>query len=68
MELVRRGFEAFNRGDFEGVAAEFAPDFEYVASGAIPGVGGVYRGPEEYTRFQEAFWGSSTSSMGRSTS
>ena len=57
VEMVRRGVDAFNRGVFEGVAAEFASDFEYVASGAIPGVGGVYRGPEEYTRFQEAFWG-----------
>ena len=56
VEMVRRGFEAFNRGDLEGVAAEFAPDFEYVASGTIPGVGGVYRGPEGYRRFQEAFW------------
>ena len=56
VEMVRRGVEAFNRGDLSGVAAVFAPEFEYVASGAIPGVGGVYRGAAGYRRFQEAFW------------
>ena len=56
VEIVRSGYEAFNRGDFEGVAAEFASDFEYVASGAIPGTGGVYRGPQGYRRFQAVFW------------
>jgi ketosteroid isomerase-like protein len=57
VEIVRRAVEAFNRGDFEGVTAEFAPEFEYVASGVIPGVGGVYRAPQGYTSFMEAFWG-----------
>ena len=50
VEIVRRGYEAFNEGDFEGAVASFAPDFEWVSSGAIPGVEGVYRGPEEYKR------------------
>jgi hypothetical protein len=36
--------------------ADFAPDFEYVNAGAIPGLGGVYRGAEGYRRFVEAFW------------
>jgi ketosteroid isomerase-like protein len=44
VEIVRRGYEAFNKGDLEGMVASFAPDFEYVASGAIPDADGIYRG------------------------
>ena len=44
-------FEAFNRGDVDAVVADFAPDCEYIPSGAIPGVTGVSRGPEGYKRF-----------------
>jgi uncharacterized protein len=55
VELVRSAFEAFNRGDIAGVVAGFAPDFEYVASGAIPGVRGVYRGLDRYRSFLEEF-------------
>jgi ketosteroid isomerase-like protein len=54
---MRRAYDAFNRGDLDGVFAAFARDFEYVASGAIPGVGGVYRGHEGFRRFIEGFWG-----------
>jgi ketosteroid isomerase-like protein len=57
VEVVRRAFEAFDRGDMEGVVADFGPHFEYVATGAIPGVRGVYRGTEGYRRFLEAFVG-----------
>ena len=56
VEIVRRAYEAFNRGDLGGVVADAASDCEYVASGAIPGVGGVYRGLEGFRRFIEAFW------------
>jgi uncharacterized protein len=56
VEIMRRAHEAFNRGDVDGVVADFAPDFEYVASGVIPGVGGVYQGPDGYRRFMEGFW------------
>ena len=56
VELVRRGYEAFNRGDIDGVVGLIAPDFEYVASGLVPGVGGVYRGAEGLRRFAETFW------------
>jgi len=51
VELVRRAYEAFNRGDLDGAVADIAPDCEYVATGAIPGVEGVYRGPEGFKRF-----------------
>jgi uncharacterized protein len=55
--MARRSYEAWNRGDLAGVVADFAPDCEYVASGAIPGVGGVFRGPEGFIQFIERFWG-----------
>jgi ketosteroid isomerase-like protein len=51
VERARRAYEAFNRGDLEGMVADFAPTFEYVATGAIPGAGGVYGGPEGWTEF-----------------
>jgi ketosteroid isomerase-like protein len=51
VEIVRRSYEAFNQGDLEGVVADAAPDLEYVASGAVPGAGDVYRGPEGFLQF-----------------
>ena len=56
VEIVRRGYEAFNRGDIDGVVGLLAPDFEYVASGLVPGVGGVYRGAEGLRGFAKTFW------------
>ena len=38
VEIVRRAYEAFNRGDIDGALADLASDFEYTPSGAIPGV------------------------------
>ena len=58
VEIMRRAYAAFNRGDIDGMVADVAPDFEYVpAAGVIPGVMGVYRGPEGLKRWREAFWG-----------
>ena len=57
VERVRRAYEAFNRGDSEGIVADIAPEFEYVATGAIPGVGGAYRGVEGLRQFLGSFWG-----------
>src|SRR5215207_1868612 len=51
VEVVRRAYEAFNRGDLDAMDAYFAPTFEYVASGAVPGTGGVYRGLEGFREF-----------------
>ena len=50
VETLKRGYEAFNRGD-TSVIREFArevaaPDVEWGATGAFPGVDGMYRGPE----------------------
>ncbi len=55
-EIVRRAYDALNRGDLDGVVADFAPEFEYVPSGAIPGAGGVYQGAEGFRQFLERFW------------
>jgi ketosteroid isomerase-like protein len=43
---LRRGYEAFNRGDASVVIALSTPDVEWGATGAFPGVEGLYRGPE----------------------
>jgi ketosteroid isomerase-like protein len=56
VEIVRLAYEAFNRGDIEGMVANAAPDFEYVSAGTIGGIG-VYSGSEGYRRFLEEFWG-----------
>jgi ketosteroid isomerase-like protein len=50
VETLKRGYEAFNRGDASEVA-ELAreigtPDVEWGATGEFPGVEGMYRGPE----------------------
>ena len=30
VEIMRRAYAAFNRGDIDGMVADVAPDFEYV--------------------------------------
>jgi uncharacterized protein len=51
VEILRRGYEAYERGKLDAVVADFAPDCEYVAAGIIPGRTGIYRGPEGYKDF-----------------
>jgi uncharacterized protein len=51
VELVRRGYEAFNRGDLEGMAEDFAPDLDYVTTGLVPGSEGAYRGREAWIEY-----------------
>jgi ketosteroid isomerase-like protein len=51
VEMVRRAFQAYDRGDIDRALADFAPDCEYFATGAIPGRSGVFRGPEGYKEF-----------------
>ena len=45
-EIVRRGYEAFNRGDTEGMTADLAPGFEYRGTGSVPGVPVEFRGAD----------------------
>jgi len=54
VEVVRRAVEAISRGDRDGLREVAAPDLEYVASGAIPGAAGVFRGIQD---FEENFFG-----------
>jgi uncharacterized protein len=55
VEVMRRAIEAFNgalnRRDPDAMDAYLAPTFEYVATGAVPGTGGVYRGLEGMREF-----------------
>ena len=55
--MARRGYEAFNRGDPKAMVVDFAPNFEYVTTGGIPGVDSVYRGPEGLTEAVGWIWG-----------
>jgi uncharacterized protein len=51
VEVARRAYEAYNRGDAQGVVADLAPSFEYVSTGAVPGERDVRHGPKEYLGF-----------------
>jgi ketosteroid isomerase-like protein len=53
VEIVRRGFAAFNRGDLEAVLADQAPEFEFHPSGRFMDTQRVYRGREGWVEF----WG-----------
>jgi ketosteroid isomerase-like protein len=46
LAILRRGHEAFNRGDIAALTELAAPDVEWGATGAFPGVEDVYRGRE----------------------
>ena len=50
VEIVRRGYEAFNRGDAEAMVDDMAPTIEYVGTGAVPGFPGVYQGPDGWKK------------------
>jgi ketosteroid isomerase-like protein len=59
VEVVRRMFEAFGRGDLEGAIqlADTPPEFEFVPSGAlIPDLASVQRGPEAFRQVVETFF------------
>jgi len=51
VEMVRRAFDAYNRGDLDAAVSDIASDCEYTPSGALPEVRGVYRGPEGFKEF-----------------
>jgi ketosteroid isomerase-like protein len=58
VELLRRMFEAINRGDIEGAIAlaDPPPEFEFVPSGTlIPDLASVQRGAEGFRRTVEVF-------------
>jgi ketosteroid isomerase-like protein len=57
LATLRRGHQAFNRGDpsaLRELAREIATaDVEWGATGAFPGVEGIYRGPEAMSEWME---------------
>ena len=54
MEIVRRRFEAWRRGDSEGFMESNHPDIELVTDPAWPEPG-TYRGDDEVRRFYERY-------------
>lgn len=54
--MVRRAYEAFNRGDRETMIADLDPSFEYVPTGVLPDTVSVARGPEGYVEFAGWLW------------
>jgi ketosteroid isomerase-like protein len=56
VEIAQRAYEALERGDFDGMMSDMAPSFEYVTTGAIPGVTGAYRGREGLKEFLRWMW------------
>jgi ketosteroid isomerase-like protein len=57
VERIRRGYEAFNRGDLAGAAKDFDPSFEWRISLQLPDSppDETYRGPEDIIRFWETW-------------
>ena len=60
LETLRRGYEAFSRGDMSAVAGLATRDVEWGTTGAFPGIGGLHRGPEVIQQWADAIhsdWG-----------
>jgi ketosteroid isomerase-like protein len=53
LERARRGYEAWSRGDLEGMLATLDENVEFRTSGVFPGLDPVYRGHAGMRRF----WG-----------
>jgi ketosteroid isomerase-like protein len=59
LDALRRGHEAFNRGDIEGAREIFSEDVEWGTTGVWPGMGLFYRGLdglEEWTNAIRGEW------------
>jgi ketosteroid isomerase-like protein len=50
---LKRGYEAFNRGDASLAMDLATPEVEWGTSGTFPGLVGVYRGPEALPRWMD---------------
>ena len=60
LETLRRGYEAFSRGDMSAVAGLATRDVEWGTTGAFAGIDGLYRGPEVIQQWADAIhsdWG-----------
>jgi ketosteroid isomerase-like protein len=54
LETLRRGYEAFSRGDMSAATGLATSDVEWGATGAFPGIEGLYRGPEVIQQWANA--------------
>jgi ketosteroid isomerase-like protein len=52
VEMIRRGYEAFNRGDLDSAIADLDPEIEWLGPGDLPDAPSVYRGHDGV----RAFW------------
>jgi ketosteroid isomerase-like protein len=55
VEIVRKAFAAFSRGDLEGTLDHLAPDLEFYPSGRFMDTQPIYHGREEWTNFWSTF-------------
>ena len=55
IEIVRRFFDAYNRGDFEATLDLIAPEFEFRPSGLFMDTESTYHGPEGWFEFWSTF-------------
>lgn len=56
LELIRRGYDAFNRRDLVLLGAVIHPDFELDFSGSLGPERGVYTGVEGIRKLFERYW------------
>ena len=68
VELVRRAYEAYGRGDTDGAVADFAPDCRYTAAGTIPDRIGSFTDPRDTSSSSAGYEASSTRFSPRSMS
>jgi ketosteroid isomerase-like protein len=55
VEMVRRGIDAFSRGDLEGILDDLSPKFEFNPSGRFMDTQATYRGREGFVDFWRRF-------------
>ena len=57
VDVLRRGHEAFNRGDIDAASEVFSEDIEWGTTGLWPGMGGSYRGLQGLKEWTDAIRG-----------
>ncbi len=55
VQLVREGYEAWNRGDLQWQLDHISPDYEFQTAQLFPDTEAVYRGAEGLRRFWQTF-------------
>ena len=66
LDLVRRGYDAFSKGDADTLASIFSPDIVHSVPGESP-ISGDHKGPQEVLTCT-ASWSSARTARCRSTS